>query len=223
MEENLSRWRLILGAESEERFNSMNNDEPLILSEEDFMLENALSALYGSNGQNNLGTAGKGAGKGNSSPFVTKWLGDIKSIFDKEIVTIIQNDAIERYGLKELIFEPEILENLEPNINLAQTIMLLKEQIPKKSKESVRVFIKKVVDEINKLLADDVRRSVTAGLNKSQHSPIPSASALDFKYTIKKNLKNYNKDLNTIIPEKVYFFPLRYFSKTAVQILHQSI
>ncbi len=202
MEKKLSRWRLILGAESEERFNSMNNNTPLILSQEDFMLENALASLYGSNGQTSLGSSQKGI----SSPSVTKWLGDIKNIFDKEIVTIIQNDAIERYGLKELIFEPEILENLEPNINLAQTIMLLKEQIPKKSKESVRVFIKKVVDEINKLLADDVRRCITAAVNKKQHSPIPSAAALDFKYTIKKNLKNYNKDLNTIIPEKVYFF-----------------
>ena len=202
MEKKLSRWRLILGAESEERFNSMNNNTPLILSQEDFMLENALASLYGSNGQTSLGSSQKGI----SSPSVTKWLGDIKNIFDKEIVTIIQNDAIERYGLKELIFEPEILEYLEPNINLAQTIMLLKEQIPKKSKESVRVFIKKVVDEINKLLADDVRRCITAAVNKKQHSPIPSAAALDFKYTIKKNLKNYNKDLNTIIPEKVYFF-----------------
>lgn len=219
MEENLIRWRLILGAESEERLNSMNNDNPLMLSQEDFMLENALASLYGINGQTSFNNNIKGGGKGSSSPFVTKWLGDIKSIFDKEIVTIIQNDAIERYGLKELIFEPEILENLEPNINLAQTIMLLKEQIPKKSKESVRIFIKKVVDEINKLLSDDVRRCVTAALNKRQHSPIPSSTALDFKYTIKKNLKNYNKDLNTIIPEKVYFFDRSVNSANKWQII----
>lgn len=216
MKEKLSRWRLILGAESEESFNNMN-DEPLILSEENLMLENALSSLYGSNGKTDLAN-GKGR-KGASSPSITKWLGDIKSIFDKEIVTVIQNDAIERYGLKELIFEPEIIENLEPNINLAQTIMLLKEQIPQKSKESVRIFIKKVVDEINKLLADDVRRSVTAALNKRQHSPIPSASALDFKYTIKKNLKNYNESLNTIIPEKVYFFDRSVNSANKWQII----
>lgn len=219
MEENLIRWRLILGAESEERLNSMNNDNPLMLSQEDFMLENALASLYGINGQTSFNNNIKGGGKGSSSPFVTKWLGDIKSIFDKEIVTIIQNDAIERYGLKELIFEPEILENLEPNINLAQTIMLLKEQIPKKSKESVRIFIKKVVDEINKLLSDDVRRCVTAALNKRQHSPIPSSTALDFKYTIKKNLKNYNKDLNTIILEKVYFFDRSVNSANKWQII----
>lgn len=204
MKEKLSRWRLILGQEAESRLKTINNNEPINLSEEDLLLESALSSLYGFNNYNDDNT--KVGGTGKSSPTVTKWLGDIRSLFDKEIVTIIQNDAIERLGLKQLIFEPEVLENLEPDINLAKTIMLLKEQIPKKSKESVRIFIKKVVDEINKLLADDVRRCVTASINKKQHSSIPSATSLDFKYTIKKNLKNYNLDLNTIIPEKVYFF-----------------
>lgn len=206
MKQNLTRWRLILGQDTEDRLKDMNNNEPMLISEEDFMLENALSSLYNSNGQPLFNDKGaKGGGKGNSSPSITKWLGDIKNIFDKDIVNIIQNDAIEKYGLKELIFEPEIIEDLEPNINLAKTIMLLKEQIPKNSKESVRIFIRKVVEDINKRLADDVKRSVTASVNKKQHSPIPS-SAIDFKYTIRKNLKNYNEQLNTIIPEKVYFY-----------------
>ena len=64
----------------------------------------------------------------------------------KELVKIIQTDAMDRCGLKQLIFEPEILEQVEPDINLASTIMLLKEQIPQKSKESVRAFIKKIVE-----------------------------------------------------------------------------
>ena len=44
---------------------------------------------------------------------------------------------------KAINFEPEILEQVEPDISLASTIMLLKDQIPKHSKESVRAFIKK--------------------------------------------------------------------------------
>ena len=67
-------------------------------------------------------------------------------------MTVIQGDAMNRCGLKQLIFEPELLENLEPDVNLASTILMLKDQIPKRSKESVRVFIKKIVEEINRLL-----------------------------------------------------------------------
>lgn len=111
-----------------------------------------------------------------------------------------------RCGLKQLLFEPELLENLEPDINLASTILMLKEQIPKRSKDSVRAFIKKIVEEINKLLEQDIRRAVTAAVNKRKHSPIPSAAALDYKMTISRNLKHYNPELRTIVPEHFYFF-----------------
>ena len=51
-----------------------------------------------------------------------------------------------------------------------------------------------------------MRRAVTAALNRRAHSPLPSAAALDFPYTIRRNLKNYNPQLRTIIPERVWFF-----------------
>ena len=139
-------------------------------------------------------------------PVISKWLGDIRSIFDKELVSIIQGDAMERCGLKQMMLEPEILEKLEPDLNLASMILTLKDQIPKRSKAQVREFIARIVDEINKRLADDIRRSVAAALDKRRHSPIPSAAALDYKETIRRNLKNYNPDLKRIVPEHFYFF-----------------
>ncbi len=44
---------------------------------------------------------------------------DVRNLFDKELVKIIQTDAMDRCGLKQLIFEPEILEQVEPDISLA--------------------------------------------------------------------------------------------------------
>ena len=137
---------------------------------------------------------------------ISKWLGDLRSLFDPETVAVVQNDAIERKGLKQLLLEPELLDGLEPDLNMASTLLMLKDQIPKKSKESARNFIRKIVEEIDKLLADDMRRAVTAALDRRAHSPLPSASALDFPYTIRRNLKNYNTQLKTIIPERVWFF-----------------
>ena len=141
-----------------------------------------------------------------SNPQVTRWLGDVRTLFDKDLVKIVQADAMERCGLKQLIFEPELLENLEPDMNLATTILLLKDQVPKRSKESVREFMKKIVEEINKLLESDIKRAVTAAVNKRQHSPIPSASALDFHMTIRRGIKNYQPEVKKIIPEHYYFF-----------------
>ena len=69
---------------------------------------------------------GGGAGRGPSNPLISRWLGDVRSLFDKDIVTIIQTDAVNRCGLKQLMFEPELLENLEPDVGLASTILMLK-------------------------------------------------------------------------------------------------
>ncbi len=206
--QHIQRWRLILGSESQDRFGQMGG-EPL--SQEQDLMDQALAAIYNRREAGGFGSGSntggsRGGGNGPSNPQISKWLGDVRSLFDKELVTVIQGDAMSRCGLKQLLFEPELLENLEPDVNLASTILMLKEQIPKRSKESVRIFIRKIVEEINKLLEQDIRRAVTASLNKRKHSPIPSAAAIDYKRTISRNLKNYNKDLGTIVPEHFYFF-----------------
>ncbi len=201
IQQKLVRWRLILGQDTQKQFSDMNE---FTLSEQQFIMDEALASIYGGGAGETL--SAKGAGNAVSSPKLSKWLGDIRSLFDKDIVTVIQNDAIERKGLKQLLMEPEILENLEPDINMAATMLLLKDQIPQRSKASARIYIKKIVEQINAMLANDMQRAVTAALNKHSHSPLPLASAIDFKYTISKNLKNYNADLKTIIPERVYFF-----------------
>ena len=202
--EQITRWRLILGNEVEEKFASINDCLNVPMSAEELLMDNALDEIYSSDSFVEIG--GNGAGNGRSFPKASKWLGDIQNMFDKDIVKIIQNDAIERCGLKKLLLEPSVLDNMEPDINLAATIMLLKNQVPEKSKEAVRNYIKRIVEEINKKMANDVRRVISARVNKTKHSPIPASSAIDFKYTIKRNLKNYSTELETIIPEKVYFF-----------------
>ena len=131
IKEDIKRWRLILGKDTEEDFTSMDSEAISSFSEEDWLMDRALEAIYNPTGKFMSGESG--AGKGPSNPQISKWLGDVRNLFDKELVKIIQTDAMDRCGLKQLIFEPEILEQVEPDINLASTIMLLKEQIPQKS------------------------------------------------------------------------------------------
>ena len=207
--EQMRRWRLILGAESETQFETMNGYGEAGLSKEQLLMDQALAAIYNSSAYGGFGSAGnsgKGGGRGPSNPQITRWLGDVRTLFDRDLVKIIQADAMERCGLKQLLFEPEVLENLEPDIGLASTILLLKDQIPKASKDSVREFIKKIVEQINQLLEQDIRRAVTAAVNRRNHSPIPSASALDAAMTIRRGLKHYNPQLKKIVPEHFYFF-----------------
>ena len=199
--DRLRRWRLILGSEAQKRMEGMGDGPDL--SQEDLMMDTALDAIY--NRDMKFGFGG-GAGKGASSPQISRWLGDVRTLFDKDIVKIIQSDAMERCGLKQLIFEAELLENIEPDMHMASMILTLKDQIPKQSKENAREFIRKIVEQINALLETDLKRAVTASINRKLHSPIPSASALDFQTTIRKGIKDYNTKLKKIIPQKYYFF-----------------
>ena len=136
------------------------------LTDEQLLMDQALASIYNQTDSGGFGDGagkkvpgGRGAGNGPSAPVLSKWLGDVRTLFDKELVTIIQSDAMERCGLKQLLFEPELLENLEPDMNLASMILALKDQIPGRSKDQVRAFISRIVEEINRLLADDIRRA----------------------------------------------------------------
>ena len=200
--QQLKRWRLILGAEAEQRIEAMGGGSPM--SAEELLMDSALSQLYGTDSYGNAG--GGTAGHGASSPKLTKWLGDLRALFAPTEIKVIQRDAIQRKGLKQLLFEPEMLDSLEPDISTGALLLMLKDQIPKKAKDNARQFISKIVEDINRRLSDDLKRSVTAALNRREHSPIPSAAALDYKLTVRRNLKNYDPELKILLPEKFYFF-----------------
>lgn len=194
----MARWRLILG------------DEPkalsdVVLDEEQSIMDAALSAIYDGDTQGK-GSGSKQGGKGSSSPNLVKWLTDVRTFFPQDIVSVIQSDAIERKGLTKLLFEPETLKNVKPDINMVSTLMTLKGQIPEKSKETARELVRTVVSEIMQRMEQDLRNAVTGALNKKEHSPISYFPALDWKRTIGKNLKNYDPERKLIVPEKFYFF-----------------
>lgn len=202
--EQLTRWRLVLGKDSQDSLAQMcPNGGGCSLSSEQSEMDEALAAIYDETGEEG---AGRQAGLGKSAPRLAKWLGDIRNYFQQDVVTIIQQDAIERQGLKQLLFEPEMLRNVQPNVQLVGTLMSLKGQIPERTKETARMVVRAVVDQIKLALEQKIRQAVMGALNRREHTPLPSASTIDWKWTIGRNLKNYNSELKTIIPERVYFF-----------------
>lgn len=208
--DKLKRWRLILGQSTNEKLSSMSNDKNL-LSDEESIMDQALSAIY--DNTSSSGNEQRSAGLGDSYPNIAKWLSDIRTYFPTEVVSVIQSDAIEKKGLKQLIFEPETLKHVKPDINMVGTLIALKGHIPKKSKEQARILVKSLVDEIMENMEHDLKRAVTGALNRKKHSPIPSLPNTDWKKTIRKNLKNYDKEKKQIIPEKFYFFEKQRMNK----------
>ncbi len=207
--EQLKRWRLILGHAVNEKLSDMANGQGL-LDDEQSLMDQALAAIYDDTAEHisdNQGISSRrSAGLGASSPKLTQWLGDVRSFFPSDIVSVIQADAIERKGLTQLLFEPETLRQVKPDIRMVATLIALKGKIPEKTKETARLLVREVVDEILTRLEHEIRRAVTGALNRRRHSPLPSITGLDWKTTIRRNLKHYDQTSNKLIPERFYFF-----------------
>ena len=184
-EEYLKRWRLILGGnEADGTGVSLNLEEKRI--------DQSLEAVYDSDRRGGLGS---------SAPKVSRWLGDIREFFPHTVVQVIQRDAIKRLNLTSLLTEKEMLETVVPDVHLVATLMSLSRVIPEKNKEMARQVVRKVVDELLRKLSAPTQQAVTGALNRSSRRRNPRYNEIDWKTTITKNLKNYQPDYKTIIPE----------------------
>ncbi len=212
--EQAARWRLILGKESDEALGNFNHGS-CGLSADQLEMDEALEAIYGGESEEEISKdewmrkevgAPHGSVKGRTKPRVAKWLDQVRNFFPKDVVVLLQHDAIERRGMKELLFEPELMANVEPSVDLASAVLELKHMVPEKAKAAARDLVRRVVEELRKKLESRFAAAIRGSLDRNQHSPFRSMANLDWPRTIRRNLKNYNPDLGTIIPENMSFF-----------------
>jgi Mg-chelatase subunit ChlD len=155
-------------------------------------MDRALQALYESDRKGGLGS---------SCPNVARWLGDIRQYFPTSVVQVMQKDALDRLDLKQMLFEPELLQTVEPNVNLVSELMALKNILPAKTKDAARVVVQKVVDDLKRRLEQPTRQAVLGSLNRATRNRRPRHSEIDWHRTIRANLKHYQPKYKTIIPE----------------------
>ena len=210
---DLVRWRLILGKAAEEPLQQMGGCcGQSILAGDQCELDEALEAIYTSDeidrSEWEAPTDGRthGSVKGRTFPRVARWLDQIRNFFPTDVVVLLQKDAIERRGLKELLFEPEIMAKVEPSLDLASTVLSMKNMVPEKAKSAARDLVRRVVEDVRKRLESQFVQAIRGSLQRNHHSPFRSLPNLDWPRTIRRNLKNYNRDLKTIIPEHISFF-----------------
>lgn len=184
-EEYLKRWRLILGGNEAD-------GTGITLTQEEQRIDQSLEAVYNSDRRGGLGS---------SAPKVSRWLGDIREFFPQTVVQVIQRDAIKRLNITSLLTEKEMLETVVPDVHLVATLMSLSRVIPEKNKEMARQVVRKVVDELLRKLSAPTQQAVTGALNRSARRRNLRYNEIDWKTTITKNLKNYQPEYKTIIPE----------------------
>src|SRR5262249_45905756 len=115
-------------------------------------------------------------------------------------------DAIEKRGLTQLLFEPETLPFLEKNVELVATLIGAKSLIPDQAKQIARQIVREVVEELRKKIESSVRTAIYGALRRDQRSPLKVLRNLDWRRTIRSNLKGWDRERKRLIPERFYFW-----------------
>ena len=187
-DERLRRWRLVLGGDEAD-------GTGVSLAGTDLGIDKTLQSLY------DAGSGKRKGGLGASSPNVARWLGDVRTYFPASVVRVMQQDALERLDLKQMLLEPEMLQAVEPDVHLVATLLSLSGVIPNKTKDTARLVVRKVVEDLTRKLANPLTQAVMGALNRAARNRRPKHNEIDWNRTIRANLRHYQPQYHTIVPE----------------------
>ncbi len=206
--ERMRRWRLALGGTPD------GDGTGHHLDGDDLAIDAALAALYdadpgagdGERAGDHSGDRdprGRHGGLGASAPRVAHWLGDIRKHFPATVVQVMQADAIERLNLTRLLLEPEMLAAVEPDVHLVGTLLSLNRVMPERSKAAARQVVARVVGELERRVAQPTRTALTGALNRAARIARPRHRDIDWDRTIRANLRHYQPEHRTVVPERL--------------------
>ncbi|HMW38179.1 MAG: VWA domain-containing protein [Saprospiraceae bacterium] len=202
----LSRWKLILGQ-------SADPTEEIQLTGEEERIEKLLQTAYGDR---------QTGGFGKSSAKVRKWLEGIREHFSPEVVSLMQKDVLERQNASEMLLEAELIEKIEPDIQLVAIIISLQELLPDTTRKVAKDLVARLVRKIEEKLRTRIQHAVRRGLSPRSHEVNPAGSLIDWKKTIIRNIKSYQPETAQIIPERWFGFYKGYMLKELFLVIDKS-
>lgn len=209
----LGRWRLVLGREAEKQNITCGG-----IGEYE-KLADVLGFLFreeGASGQLDAGLGGEsGAGSNSSSQMggsersrltVPDWIDKVNELFPNQAKEVLQKELVQRRGIRELLEKPELLERIEPNLELVKTLLTHRDLLNPETRILARKIIDSVVQQLKDKMKLQVETAITGALRRDRHSPRRVYRNLDIKTTVRRNLKNFDKDSGKLFVDQVYFY-----------------
>ncbi|MFC9996829.1 VWA domain-containing protein [Nocardia sp. NPDC127526] len=198
LDPTLERWRLILGAAGSCVTGSAR------LSAEAAGRDAALDWLYERDDDLARRDIRRTGGDGPSIVHAVDWLDDIHTLFPKTTIERLERDAVQRYGLHEVLTDPGVLERLEPNTELLGAVLRTKHLMNPEVLRMARRIVEQVVRELMERLASEIRTSFT-GTRSRRPSRIARAADFDFPKTVRTNLAHYRPEERKLYVETAHF------------------
>ncbi|WP_246098336.1 VWA domain-containing protein [Saccharibacillus brassicae] len=201
--ETLNRWRLLLGPAADEELSRTEEYSAEAFAYRE--LDDLLGYLYDREYGEAQGYRGREGGRGGSNLTVPGWLGRVRELFPKETVEILEKQALDRYGLSELLTDKAVLESLEPNMNLLKNILQFKGRMKGEVVASAKEIVRQVVDDLRRKLESEARASISGKRSRYTDGRVRSLRNLNMKKTISRNLKNYDREKRRFVVDRLYF------------------
>jgi Mg-chelatase subunit ChlD len=117
----------------------------------------------------------------------------VHRLFPKETIERIEQDAVEKYRIHEVVTNAEVLARVEPNETLLRAVLLTKHLMNPEVLAMARELVAKVVRKLIEKLARAVRRSFH-GTRTRRRSSFKIAKNFDARSTIRKNLGTFDRE-----------------------------
>ncbi|MEZ4322809.1 MAG: VWA domain-containing protein [Myxococcota bacterium] len=144
--------------------------------------------------------AARGSGAGLTIP---AWLSGVRDLFPREAAEVLERDALHRYGLTELVTDPEILARAEPSTDLLKAIVQFKHLMKGPVLEIARARVREIVDRIRAELETDCQPALTGPVRPAGGPAVRSFRNVDWTRTIRRNLKNYDTETQRLVADRI--------------------
>lgn len=220
----LNRWRLVLGSMSDNSLSFSGSDRE-IMSFED--MEQLLDYLYShAQGDDVRGESmsDRSGGLGESQLTAAKWITKVRELFPKQTAEVLERHALDEFKMTELLTDKKVLEQMKPDMSLLKTVLQLKHLMKGEVLETAKKIARAVAEELSEKLAQSTRQALTGRLDRNSRSAVRSARNIDIHKTIRRNLKNYDKENETLVLKDVYFSSRvkKYNKKTVIIAVDES-
>ena len=148
----------------------------------------------------------RSAGLGPSSLSIPNWIENVKELFPTDTKEVLEKELVERSDIKDIIANPELFEKVEPSLEMVKTIIALKHMLPNEVKDVARTLVRKVVEDLKDKFKDEVEKHIIGAIKRDMHTPIKVFRNIDWKESIRKNLKHYDSDSKKLIMAEPRFY-----------------
>ena len=196
------RWRLVLGSYADRSLGGCLGDDGRM----DRALDHVYGAAYSQRGiRRGLTPKSRKGGLGASQLTVPGWLSEMRALFPRSVYDVVQGHALSRFGMTEMLSDPKLLAELEPDANLLGALLAYKGRADPAIAAKVREVARRVVDDLTRRLRAELSRALSGARRPGATTGRGGVRDIAWAETIRRNLRNWDPERQVLVAERLRF------------------